>query len=319
MLAGVLAMAFWALGCGEEGKETIRVVYERQAQREVPQGIHQLAVNEFSGDSMGSERWGQVASDKLLSSLEQSNRKSHRFVLVDRMGLKKILDERDLQTAFSDPEKAAKHAGQLKVVDAIIYGDVLASHEKVLASKMKLDIASQSMRSVEYYKLCCQVIVKFTMVDVTNGSTLATMSTTENYDSDKDSKQSTFAKILGKESADSYHEVLGVLTDKAVAKFVAYISPQEESVDVRLASVKSKAGRRGNTLAGAGDYDGALKDYIAATQEQPDDDGAMFNAGLMCEVKHDMDNAAKFYERAFHARDDARYAEALARVRNNKD
>lgn len=320
MLAGVLTMAFWALGCGEDSsKETVRIVYERQAQREVPPAIHQLAVNEFSGDSQGSDKWGQVASDKLLSALEQSNRKANRFVLVDRTGLKKILDERDLQTAFSDPEKAAKHAGQLKVVDAIIYGDVMATHEKVLTSKMKFDMSSQSMRSVDYYKLCCQVIVKFTMVNITNGSTLATMSTTENYDSDKDAKQSTFAKIMGKESAESYHQVMGVLVDKCVEKFVAYISPHEECVVVKLAGVKSAAARRGNTLAGNGDYDGALNEYAAGIQEQPDDDGAIFNAGLMYEVKHDMANAAKYYERAFHARDDARYAMALARVRNNKD
>jgi tetratricopeptide (TPR) repeat protein len=319
MLAGIVTMAFWLWGCGQDGKETIRVAYELPAERQVPQRIHQLAVNEFSGDSKDSDKWGQVASDKLLSALEQSNRKNKRYALVDRIGLKKILDERDLQTAFSGPEKAASHAGQLKVVDAIIYGDVLASHEKVLASKMKLDVFSQSMKSVKYYKLCCQVIVKFTMVDVTNGSTLATMSTTENYDSDKDSKQSKLAKLLGQQSAEPYHEVMGVLIDKAVAKFVAYVSPYEESVDVRLASVKSKAGRRGNTLAGAGDYDGALKEYVAALRERPDDDGAMFNAGLMCEVKHDKANAAKYYEQAFHARDDARYAEALARVRNHKD
>jgi curli biogenesis system outer membrane secretion channel CsgG len=312
-------MVFWALGCGEDSKGTIQIVYERQAQRDVPQRIHQLAVNEFSGDNKSSDKWGQVASDKLLAVLEQSNRKANRFVLVDRMGLKKILDERDLQTAFSDPEKAASHAGKLKEVDAIIYGDVMASHEKVLASKMKLDIASQSMKNVSYYKLCCQVIVKFTMVDVTNGSTLATLSTTENYDSDKDSKLSKFAKILGQESAESYHEVMGVLVDKAVEKFVAYISPHEDSVNVRLANVKSQAARRGNALARNCDYDGALKEYVAGMQEQPDDDGAVFNAGLMCEAKHDMVNAAKYYERAFHARDDVRYAESLARVRNNKD
>ncbi len=45
----------------------------------------------------------------------------------------------------------------------------------------------------------------------------------------------------------------------------------------------------------------------------------MFNAGLMCEAKHDMVNAAKYYEQAFHARDDARYSEALARVRTSKE
>ncbi len=241
MLAGVAAMAFWSLGCGEDSaKETIRIVYERQAEREVPQKVHQLAVNEFTGEDRGSGKWGQVASDKLLSALEAGNRKANRYTLVDRMGLKKILDERDLQTAFSDPEKAASHAGKLKVVDAIIYGDVLASHEKVPASKTTFDLASQRPKTEYYDKLCCQVIVKFTMVDVTNGSTLATMSTTENYDSDKDSKQSIFAKFTGQKNADSYNEVLGVLVDKAVRKFVAYISPHEDSVNVRLAKVKRR-------------------------------------------------------------------------------
>ncbi len=240
----------------------------------MPQRIHHLAVNEFTGQDPGSGKWGTLASDKLSGMLQDSNQKSNRYSLVDRQGLKKILEERDLQMAFSDPEQAARHAGKLKAVDAIIYGSILTTHEQVRTSKMSFDFSTQRPKTIYYNKLCCSVTVNFRMVDVTNGTMLATRPVTKAFDSDKDAKQSLFAKLMGKQDTPPDDQVLGTLIDKAVADFVAYISPREETVNARLAAVRSAAGRRGNTLAQDGDYDGALQEYVAGLAEKPNDDGA---------------------------------------------
>ena len=191
---------------------------------------------------------GPLASDKLSGMLQDSDQKSNRYSLVDRQGLKKILEERDLQMAFSDPEQAARHAGKLKAVDAIIYGSILTTHEQVRTSKMSFDFSTQRPKTIYYNKLCCSVTVNFRMVDVTNGTMLATRPVTKAFDSDKDAKQSLFAKLMGKQDTPPDDQVLGTLIDKAVADFVAYISPREETVNARLAAVRSpRAG--GNTLA----------------------------------------------------------------------
>lgn len=312
----IAASLLLVLGCDNGGGNTVTISYARPAEMEVPPKIKNLAVNEFDGDDSSSKQWGQVASDKICTSMEQANIKSGRYKLVDRRGLKKILDERDLQTAFGNPQSAAKHAGKLNSVDAIIYGNVKVSAEEKDATRTSFSISSQRPETVHYTKLYCQVIVSFTMVDVATGATLATMSTTENYDSDKDGgKKSPLAMIAGSGGLKPSDEVLAMLIDRTVAKFVAKVSPHEENFVEKLAGGKSKSVKTGNTLAVSGDFEAALEQYLKASQERPDDDGALFNAGLMHERTGQFAKALKCYEGAFALKNEAKYAQARMRVR----
>jgi predicted TPR repeat methyltransferase len=83
----------------------------------------------------------------------------------------------------------------------------------------------------------------------------------------------------------------------------------------RLAKGKSDAVDTGNKLAEASDYKGALEVYLQAIKEKPDDHGAMFNAGLMCEAAGDLKQAQDYYDRAFRLKPEEQYIRARQRVR----
>ena len=324
LIAGLASIVLFTIGCvGEDGGsgkskgQTIKITYDRPPEIQISEKIKHLAVQEFAGEQdHENAKWAQISSDKLSSALEQENIKQRRFDLVDRQGLKKILDERDLQTAFSNPEQAAKHAGALKTVDAIIYGSVRVDAQERTASRMTIDFANQRPKKEEYTKLYCQAIVNFTMVDVASGTTLATMSTTENYDSDKDEKKGGLSRFLGGGGLKPSEQCVDMLLDRAVGKFIAKISPHTEAIEEKLAKCKSKAGNSGNRLALEDDYDGALEFYLRALKDEPADHGSMFNAGLMYEIKGDFVKALEFYSNALSEKDDQRYSRARARVRD---
>jgi tetratricopeptide (TPR) repeat protein len=86
-------------------------------------------------------------------------------------------------------------------------------------------------------------------------------------------------------------------------------------VTEKMETGASKIVETGNKLARAGDYDEALECYTRALQTNPDDHGAMFNAGLIHEAKGELAAAEQYYSRAFAIKDREKYVLARARVR----
>lgn len=320
LLAGGLA------GCGEGGgggadKATIAVSYVRPAAVDVPPAIKKVAIAEFSATNQRDERYGEIASDKLASQLDEANREHGRYVLVDRRNLKKIMDERDLQVAISDTGTAVK-AGQLAGVDAVIYGSVKARAEHVQATKTEFRMGPRGMpQPVEkrYMKLVVTANINFTLDDIHTGGTIVTKSFDESYDSDKDKGNSNFTALFGLEGkADRKSEIeaANVLIDKCVRKFVNLISPVTVNERYKLAKGKSKLVASGNKMAAAGDYEGATENYKEALASNPADDAACYNLGLMCEAQGKLKEALEYYRKAVRLNgDNVTYIDAQKRVR----
>ena len=316
MLAAVLG------GCGEDGgsgggKGGITLSYDRAPEYQIPEKIKHLAVQEFAGQGELDQRWASITSDKVMSKLDEANHKFDRYQLVDRNQLKAILAERDLQLAFSSPAEAAKHAGKLKAVDAIVYGDVKVGAQEQEATKTTIDFATRSPKTVTYTKLYCTAIVSITMVDLSNGKTLFKYTSPQQvFDSDKDQKKGFMDMIKGS-SLPPTEACLDILVSRCVDDFVAKISPTTVQVTERLAKCSSEQGKTGNDMASEGAYDEALTCYEQAIEADAADHGALFNAGLMCEAKGDLDKAADFYSRAISVKADKKYIHAKMRVRKN--
>ena len=316
------------VGCGESGssgggsdKAGIMVSYVRPAQVDVPEAVKKVAIAEFSAGNSREERYGEIASDKLSSHLDEANRQHGRYVLVDRRNLKKIMDERDLQVAISDTGTAVK-AGQLAGVDAVIYGSVKASAQHMKVSKKEPTIGSRGMPELVekwHTKLVVSAVITFTLDDIRSGKTLVTKTFDESYDSDKDKGNSGFAAMIGLESKEDHKseiEAANVLIDKCVSKFVGMISPVTVSEKYKLAKGKSKLVASGNKLAAAEDYDGAMEAYKEALSANPEDDAACFNIGLLYERQGKLKEAGEYYGKAVRMNpDNASYIEARKRVR----
>ena len=314
-LSGLICLA----GCGDGGSGSFSISYERPAEIEIPAKVKNLAIHPFDATA-DSQRWGQVAADKLLDELKTANEGHGRYSLVNPQALKAILDTQDMATAFGNADQAAKNRGKLKNVDAIIYGNIKVSTEERQLERTKPDLRSGRLVSEPYTKYTCVVTVSFNMVDVVTGQTLGTLApTTLDYDSDRDSKKSALMKMIDtSDDRPATDIIVNDLIDRGVKAFVAKISPHRVTVPEKLASGKSKAVKTGNKLATDKDYDAALEQYNIAIDENSDDHGAMFNAGLMYEAKGDLANAQKMYAKAVSLSDDARYGKALSRVKRHQ-
>jgi tetratricopeptide (TPR) repeat protein len=158
--------------------------------------------------------------------------------------------------------------------------------------------------------------MSFKLVDLATGSTLVSHAKKYDYDSDRDGKKSTMSKLIGGSSDVPATDVItDALVEQGARDFVAKISPHTVRVETKLASGKSPAVKSGNALAMAGDHDGALEQYKFALDQNADDHGAAFNAGLMYETMGQFDDARRLYARAASLNKDGRYAAGLARVR----
>jgi tetratricopeptide (TPR) repeat protein len=311
LLAGAVLAA--TAGCGPEG--TLQLHYDRPAEIAIAPEMRTLGIAQFEGRTPNDRRWGDIASDRLAGRLDEYNQKFHRYQLVDRKRLKAVLDQQDLNAAFSDSSKAVA-AGKIAHVDAMIYGSVSVSVRD--EHGMKPTIGLHGVEEKPYTRRFIRADVNFTIDGVQTGKTLATLAAKEEYDSDKDKSGGSAAVLsaVGLGSGPSpADKVVSDLIDKCVAQFVARISPHEVTVSEPLLAGKDKAVKTGNTLAMSKDYAEALEAYEAAIRANPNDDEAVFSAGLMYEALGKLDKAAEYYGRAFKIKPEPRYVQARKRVR----
>ncbi len=300
-------------GCGE-GPE-IKIRYTRPPKYVIPKSVKRIAVAEFGAKTALDRQWGIIASDRLASTLDEYNRMYKRYQLVDRRRLKAILDERDLQMAITD-SSAAVQAGKIAGVEAMIYGNVNASSEDQRIRKTVFDPIRRRPKTVIRKRRFCHVEVNFTMDAIATGKTLASVSTSRQYDSQEDKNYVTAALGFGGDEVPPADKVISHLIDKCVGEFVSKISPHEEVVTEKLQKGDSDAVGNGNNLAEAGEYSDALECYLQAIKINPDDHGAMFNAGLMHEARGEIQKAYEFYDSAFAIKPEKKYIYARKRMKD---
>ena len=316
LAAGPLIAAL--AGCGET-KQAIQISYNRPAAYEISESVRKLAIAEFGGKTAADKRWGDIASDKLASELETYNRQFNRYQLVDRKRLRAIMDERDLQLAISDTSSAGK-AGKLANVDAMIYGNVTVMSRDEQGTREVFDFARNTTKTVPYNKRYCMAAINFTMDDINTSKTITTVTVTREYDSEKKNSSGAAALAMamgmgGSSNVAPVDQVLENLIDQCVKEFVSKVSPHQVAFSEKLMTGKSKPVGTANKLAFAGEYSEALDLYLQSIELKPDDDGAMFNAGLMYEAMGKLDRAEQLYDRAFKTKDKDKYVLARRRVR----
>ena len=316
LTAGILILG--VLGC--DSKEKVELRYDRAASYEISPNVRTLGIAEFGGKTAAERRWGDIASDRLASQLDTYNNKYHRYQLVDRKRLKAILNEQDLQAAFSDSSQAVQ-AGKLAKVDAMIYGSVTVTSRDERTTRTKFSPLSKSSKEVTYTKRYVMTAVNFTVDNVVTGKTLASVATMREYDSDADkgdsSAISSMVKMvgIGSDKTQSVDQVASHQIDECVQEFLSKISPHEVVVTETLGKGKSDAVRTGNKLAMAKDYAEAIEAYQAGIRDKPEDHEAMFNSGVMYEALGKLVEAEQMYDRAFKLKPTTKYVQARKRVR----
>ena len=314
ILIGLIAAALVLAGCGKG--PTVPIRYDRPAKWDIPTCVQRVGIAPFQGKTPRDRRWGDIASDQLMSELHECNCRYNRYVLVDRKRLKQIMDEKDLQMAIADTATASR-VGKIANVDAVIYGTVHVSTKDESASRRVFDPLSRSLKEKRYTKRFCQVAVNFTMDDIKTGTTLATEAEPREYNSEDDEKAGGIGKALGigAEKLPPTEKVIAELVDRAVTSFAAGISPHRETFTETLAGSTSRLVRDGHEFAESSEWADALRCYQQAIQANCDDHGAVFNAGVMCEVMGELKKAEQYYDQAVRLEPKGEYIAARGRVR----
>jgi len=312
----LMSSCLLAAGCG--GEKTVQFTYQRPPQYQIPLSIKRVGIAEFGAETSQDRQWGLIAADRLAAKLDEYNKKYERYQLVDRMRLKAILDEKDLQMAVSDSASAGQ-AGKIADVQAMIYGTVKVSTQQQTKTRTTIDPLRRRTKTVTYKQLYCMANINFTMDHVGTSKTLAAVNATHEFDSEKDkkSKKTSIAKAMGfkGDNVPPSDQILNRLIDDCIDEFLSKISPHEEVVTEKLQKGKSKIVATGNTLAVAGDYAEALECYQSAVEQNPNDHGAIFNAGVMNEAMGNFVEAEQLYDKAFKIDPKESYVFARKRVR----
>ncbi len=133
--------------------------------------------------------------------------------------------------------------------------------------------------------------------DARKGRTLLTIAIAEEAD------------LLGPED-----EQIRALISRAIHRLVGRTFPARRQVSERLGAGQSDIVPAANKLAAAGRYERALTAYRRALAASPDDDGAAYNAGLMCEALGRLTEARRFYLQALRVRPTSQARRSLRRV-----
>lgn len=307
--AGALATL---VGCAGR---PITIIHDLPAEYPIPEDVRTIAIAAFGGATAQDRQFGGIVADLLVWQLEATNDQHSRYQLVDRKRLQELLDQRGLQLRISDTATAAE-AGRIAEVDAVIYGSVSVLARDRQVSRAGPDRASDRPERIHYTRRYCTVSVNFTVDQVSTPMTLAAVTLSSQYDSPKDDQGQQIGRALGFWGDDlpSANQIHGWLIDACVKQFIRKISPRSVSETVELERGRSRTARKGNKLARAGDYDKALDCYVRAMEADGHDDGAAFNAGVMCEARGDSRQAEQYYSRAFALNDKEKYLLARDRV-----
>lgn len=302
----IFGVVFVAAGCGEKGEITLR--YDSPAVYEIPTDVKKIAIVQFGAKSDTEEKWGEIASDKLASELDEANKKFNRYQLVDRKRVSAIMAERDFQQSIVDTDEAVKF-GRIAKVDAMIYGTVYVTEEvEKKETTVPTPYGSMKIPSTTYRATAA---INFSMVDVQTSRTIATVTVTRKYDSKNKEDKDYYKKYEKNLTA-----ITVKLLEECCAEFVGKISPHQVVVREKLYGTQTQSAQQGNKFAKAGEYADAIGMYQAGLEEKPDDWEAIFNMGVCHEALGQFSQAEDCYDRALKYEVQQNIIEARKRVRD---
>jgi hypothetical protein len=286
-----------AAGCGGSVR-AVRFSYEEPAVCELPASISTLAVAEFR--QAGGEGWGGVVSQGIAEALKRATL-PHRVRIVQTQVGKAASKPAVPGPVIVDTPSAVAW-GKAVGADAVAYGTVavIGSGERAGAKPTGGQVA-------------CQVVVNLVIDDVRSGRTVASLSVSQRYPPPQ-----TAAPPGSAPAAPAAEAVVEELIAQCVDRLVKRLCPQTVWVNEQLQFGRTRLVLDGNHLARAGQYEQAMDCYLRAIELSSGDDGAVFNAAVMCEALGRLDEAQKLYERAAAMRPGEHTDQALKRLNERR-
>ncbi len=280
-----------SLGCQQQ-QSPLTIRYKVPSEYEIPKDVRRIATSQFAAEASADKGLAMLVSDELAATLAANG-----YEMVDR-------------AEFSAPAFSGKKPIMRR--KRFAGGAILSGSVKAWKQEKNVDCNCPEIRA--QLRKRAFVSVSLTLQDVQDGGTLLAMTINRDFSSLRSQQQGKGAGPLGKMSDEEAYASLAL---ECVQAFADKISPRTLSATETLQPGRGSLVRSGNRLANQGRYAEALLKYLAALKKAPNDAGAAFNAGFMCEALGDLDTAEKYYSRAYNRAGHVEYLAARKRVRDN--
>ncbi len=316
-------------GCEKRSKAFVEVTYTEKPVLGLPEGLQTIAFIPFTQaieDEAGiysarEKKWGDVIVSSIAEKMQYYARKYDiPLKIVEREAVATIMKEKDLADAGLAEENKALQLGKLSKAQAICFGKVVIDIQTVSGKAKTVRFqrtGSGLVPKTEYKKRIKRTItVAATVKLIATATDKSILTFNKRYSNTIDLKPSA---ILGSDASAAdlspEDDVIMTLITRIVDDFVAQLMPHEVHMRIPLAKVKSKAAKSAVKLAKVGDYDEAISLFKDAIEIKPEDHGAIYNLGVMYEVKNQPELALKYYKRAYSIKDKDLYLSAILRVK----
>ncbi|HLX12326.1 MAG TPA: CsgG/HfaB family protein [Bacteroidota bacterium] len=288
-------------------------------------GVKKVAILKFKGAN------GDLVMDHLTTSLLQkgrgitqvngggffSGKKDGRtylngahtdiFTLIDRDQLDQVLKEQRLGASGLVDENQAASIGKLLGADAIITGDLSATPKLDHGTQDQYNPSTKTTTTVATTTRTVIVHVNMKIISVTTGAIMATKEATSTK-SDLVSGDGTQPRS----EKDLTDDALKELCDNQLGDCIAprFIYNKFDLKDIDDKDYHDKANKAGDA-AGDGKLDDAFLVYAGIVKDDPYDDQALYNLGVLNEVVGNYKDALDYYTKAVSIRKDDDYQRAM--------
>jgi len=292
-------------------------------------GVQKLAILDFNG--MG----GRAISDYLISSLLVKGRgigaikgglfskdkegttyvsgaRTDIFTIVERSRLDQVLKEQALGATGLVDDKQAAALGKILGVDAIVMGTIIPSSNDSKGRREQTMYTGGNKYNVvvDCTTRKVSVTVRMRVVNATTGEILGTKEGQSEIQDDKCGDER--AQLATVESL--VDQCVKFLADGDLANYLSphFVQSKFELKDIKAKDYK-KLGEQAGDAAEDGKLDKAFTLYSAILKDDPYNDVAYYNLGVLNEVVGNFSEADSAYEKAISIRQDDDYTKASDR------
>jgi hypothetical protein len=294
-------------------------------------GVQKLAILDFNGMA------GRAISDYLISSLlvkghgigtikgglfskdkegvtYLSGARTDIFTIVERSRLDQVLKEQALGAAGVVDEKQAAALGKVLGVDAIVMGTIIPSSNDA-TDRRQQTVYSGGKKSnilVDCTTRKVGVTVRMRVVNATTGEILGTKEAHSEIQDDKCGDER--AQLATVESL--VDQCVRFLADGDLANYLAphFVQSKFELKDIKVKEYE-KLGDQAGDAAENGQLDKSFTLYSAILKDDPYNDAAYYNIGVLHEVVGNYAEADTAYQKASSIRQDDDYTKAIDHCR----
>jgi len=318
------------LGCSSSERATALVTYTVTPDVGLPPGMSSVAVLDSTVNEATDTKWSEMAANYIQHLVQESNQKYGTSLQVaDRKQTSRVMTESELSAsgmaASENPGATAKLLGVQGLVmsEINIKTRVDAGRQRTVSA---MDVFAYGgshyggggggvdTEEVETATRNITVQTDFKLVDSATGKNWVTYSPKAYSQTDRTKASPFFGSSKTEAEMTPRDEIIAAAVEQGARVFVSRFIPCEVTHEIEVESSGNEACIQGVKYL-RGDMNAeAHAQFRAAIAEDPDDDKAVFAAGVACELLGRHAEALDYYKRACVLKAEPQYLDAKNRL-----